>query len=84
MRYMRSLARVETRELLNPSYIGQPRNSILTRLKQHKQNESILEHAAQCHDINKKRNKIFNISYRNLENDSITHDTIYIRSSRDY
>ena len=40
-------------ELPNPSYIGQTRNSILTRLNQHKQNVAILEHMATCHNINR-------------------------------
>ena len=39
-------------ELPNPSYIGQTRNSISTRLNQHKQNGAILEHMATCHNIN--------------------------------
>ena len=40
-------------ELPNPSYIGQTRNSILTRLNQRKQNGAILEHMATCHNINR-------------------------------
>ena len=40
-------------ELPNPSYIGQTRNIILTRLNQHKQNVAILEHMATCHNINR-------------------------------
>ena len=40
-------------ELLNPSYIGQTRNSILTRLNQHKQNGAILEHMATYHNFNR-------------------------------
>ena len=54
MRYMRSLAcpRGDC-ELPNPSYIGQTRNTILTKLNQHKQNGAILEHMATCHNINR-------------------------------
>ena len=39
-------------ELPNPSYISQTRNSILTRLNQHKQNGAILEHMATRHKFN--------------------------------
>ena len=42
-------------ELPNPSYIGQTRNSILTRFNQHKVNEAILEHMAICHNFNRLR-----------------------------
>ena len=38
-------------ELLNPSYIGQTRNNIRTRLSQHRQNGNIIEHLASHHSI---------------------------------
>ena len=38
-------------ELLNPSYIGQTRNNIRTRLSQHRQNGAIIEHLASHHNI---------------------------------
>ena len=38
-------------ELLNPSYIGQTRNNIRTRLNQHRQNGAIIEHLASHHHI---------------------------------
>ena len=38
-------------ELLNPSYIGQTRNNIRTRLSQHRQNADIIEHLASHHNI---------------------------------
>ena len=38
-------------ELLNPSYIGQTRNKIRTRLSQHRQNGAIIEHLASHHNI---------------------------------
>ena len=38
--------------LPNPSYIGQTRNNVKTRLNQHRQNGAILEHVLQSHNIN--------------------------------
>ena len=38
--------------LPNPSYIGQTRNNVKTRLNQHRQNGAILEHLQQSHNIN--------------------------------
>ena len=38
--------------LPNPSYIGQTRNNVKTRLNQHRQNGAILEHLQQSYNIN--------------------------------
>ena len=38
-------------ELLNPSYIGQTRNNIRTRLSQHRQNGAIIKHLSSHHNI---------------------------------
>ena len=38
-------------ELLNPSYVGQTRNNIRTRLALHRQNGAIIEHLASHHNI---------------------------------
>ena len=38
--------------LQNPSYIGQTRNNVKTRLNQHRQNGAIPEHIQQSHNIN--------------------------------
>ena len=38
--------------LPNPSYIGQTRNNVKTRLNQHRQKGALLEHLQQSHNIN--------------------------------
>ena len=38
--------------LPNPSYIGQTRNNVKTRLNQHRPNGATLEHLQQSHNIN--------------------------------
>ena len=72
MRFMRSRALVETEDsLILNSYIGRTRNSILTRLNQHKQNGPILEHMATCHNyIKRLTNRRLNIQCQYPENDS--------------